>query len=298
MIIDAHNHPDWQGHDLHRFLANMDRYGIDLAWLLTWECPRDEYDPQYLWTTCEAGEGGPIPFARARSYVERRPERFLLGFCPDPRRPDAIDRLRAAKEIYGVRMCGELKLRMMYDNPDAIRLFRYCGAERLPVTVHIDYDFPTGHNYPRPNWWYGGGIAAFERAVAACPETTFIGHAPGFWAHISGDDQFAREPYPKGPVVPGGAVVRMLRAYPNLHADISAGSGRNALDRDRTFAREFLVEFQDRLLFARDQFDNHHRELLESLELPAAALAKISGGNALRLVPITAEKTAADRQRG
>ena len=24
-IIDAHNHPDWLGHDLPKFLANMDR---------------------------------------------------------------------------------------------------------------------------------------------------------------------------------------------------------------------------------------------------------------------------------
>ncbi len=40
MIIDAHNHPDWHGHDLAKFLANMDANGIDVTWLLSWEAPR------------------------------------------------------------------------------------------------------------------------------------------------------------------------------------------------------------------------------------------------------------------
>jgi predicted TIM-barrel fold metal-dependent hydrolase len=286
MIIDAHNHPDWHGHDLRRFLANMDAQGIDVTWLLSWECPPDEYDPQYIPVISDIGESGPVPFARCLSYVERCPDRFVLGFCPDPRRPDAIDRLKAMKEIYGVRVCGELKVRMTYDNPDALRMFRWCGTARLPVTIHLDYPFPTGHDYPRPDWWYGGGIAALERAVAACPDTIFIGHAPGFWAHISGDDQYAKEPYPKGPLVPGGEVARMLRAYPNLHADISAGSGWNALNRDHDFTKEFLGEFQDRILFGRDYFDSRHRELLDSLDIPVAVKEKIYSGNALRLVPI------------
>jgi predicted TIM-barrel fold metal-dependent hydrolase len=190
------------------------------------------------------------------------------------------------KEIYGVQVCGELKLRMMYDNPDALRMFRYCGEAGLPVTVHIDDEFPTGSDYPRPTWWYGGGIAAFERAVAACPQTHFIGHAPGFWAHISGGGDHAMEPYPSGPLMPGGDIVRMLRTYANLHADISAGSGWNALNRDHAFTKNFLVEFQDRILYARDYFDSRHRELLDSLELPGPVREKIYSGNALRLAPL------------
>lgn len=86
----------------------------------------------------------------------------------------------------------------MYDNPDALRMFRFCGEKGIPVLVHIDYEFDTGVKYPRPNWWYGGGIEALERAVKACPETDFIGHAPGFWSHISGDDLHDKEPYPEG----------------------------------------------------------------------------------------------------
>lgn len=284
MILDAHNHPDWHGHNLDRFLQNMAQYDIDKTWLLTWECPPDECDPEHNHTSLRDG-WGPIPFSRGLRYTEHAPDRFVLGYAPDPRRADAIDRLGAAIEIYGVRLYGELKLRMMYDNPDALRMFRFCGEKGLPVTVHIDYEFDTGSKYPRPNWWYGGGIEAFERAVRACPGTTFIGHGPGFWAHISNDDLYDQVPYPTGKVVPGGKLPQMFRQYPNLYADLSAGSGLNALTRDSPFAREFLLEFQDRLLYGRDCFDNRMQELLNSLGLPQETLTKIYAGNALRLVP-------------
>jgi len=284
MIIDAHNHPDWHGHNLDRFLQNIAQYNIDKTWLLTWECPPDEYDPEHNHTSLRDG-CGPIPFSRGLRYTEHAPDRFVLGYAPDPRRADAIDRLGAAIEIYGVRLYGELKLRMMYDNPDALRMFRFCGEKGLPVTVHIDYEFDTGSKYPRPNWWYGGGIEAFERAVRACPGTTFIGHGPGFWAHISNDDLYDQVPYPTGKVVPGGKLPQMFRQYPNLYADLSAGSGLNALTRDSPFAREFLLEFQDRLLYGRDCFDNRMQEFLNSLGLPQETLTKIYAGNALRLVP-------------
>ncbi|MBN1642093.1 MAG: amidohydrolase family protein [Anaerolineae bacterium] len=283
MIIDAHNHPDWHKHDVRRFLENMDRYGIDRTWLFTWECPRDEYAPAFNQHAL-VSERGPIPFEHCLRYVEQYPERFVLGYAPDPRRPDAIDQLQAAIDVYGVRVYGELKLRMCYDNPDAIRMFRFCGERGLPVTVHIDYEFETGHTYPRPNWWYGGGIEAFERAIRACPETTFIGHAPGFWAHISGDDQYDKLPYPEGKVMPGGKVVEMLRQYPNLCADLSAGSAYTALHRDLDFALGFCLEFQDRLLFARDYFDGRMQELLDALALTEETRARIYAGNALRLL--------------
>lgn len=286
MIIDIHNHPDWHGHNLEKFINNMDTYNIDKTWILSWEAPCDEYDPNTIKCTPEFGLHGPIPFSRCLSYVERAPDKFILGFAPDPRHPQAIDQLRAAVDIFGVKVCGELKLRMTYDNPDALRMFRFCGEKALPVIVHIDYEFNTGSNYPRPNWWYGGGIEAFERAVAACPETIFIGHAPGFWAHISGDDKFDKEVYPTGSVLPGGELITMLHKYSNLYCDISAGSGCNALTRDPDFAKEFLIEFQDRVLYGRDYFDNIHQEFLNGLGLPETVLEKIYCKNALKLVPL------------
>ncbi|NLG53176.1 MAG: hypothetical protein GX541_04295, partial [Clostridiales bacterium] len=82
MIIDVHNHPDWCGHNLEKYIENMDMYGIDKTWLLSWEAPHDEYDPHYL-SKCPpiiSAPWGPIPFERCISYMERAPERFILGY--------------------------------------------------------------------------------------------------------------------------------------------------------------------------------------------------------------------------
>ena len=286
MIIDAHNHLDWHDHDLDRFLENMAANNIDVTWLLSWECPADEADPSYNAAMMSLSDKVPIAFSRCVSYAERAPGKFVLGFAPDPRRPEAIDQLDAAISIYGVKVCGELKLRMMYDNPDALRMYRFCAEKKLPVIVHIDYEFDTGRKYPRPNYWYGGGIEAFERAIQACPKTIFLGHAPGFWAHISGDDQYNKVAYPKGPVLPGGKLIQMMRDYPNLYCDLSAGSARIALDRDHEFSRDFLIEFKDRVLYARDYFDNLHQELIDSLNLPQDVRELIYSGNALQLAPL------------
>ncbi|MEA4824260.1 MAG: amidohydrolase family protein [Clostridiaceae bacterium] len=285
MIIDAHNHADWHTHNLDKFIKNMDNYHIDKTWLLTWESPTDEYAPANdpVVNVDAAREGGPISFARTLSYIERCPDRFIFGFAPDPRRPEAIDRLNTAIDMYGVKVCGEVKLRMMYDNPDAIRLWRFAGEKGLPVTFHFDYELNAGVRYPRPNYWYGGGIDCFERVLKLCPETNFLGHAPGFWSHISGDDQYDKVSYPKGSVLPGGRIGALLEKYPNLYCDMSAGSGCNALSRDPSFGRQFLIDWQDRILYARDFFENRHQEFIASLRLDREVLDKIYYKNALKL---------------
>ena len=95
------------------------------------------------------------------------------------------------------------------------------------------------------------------------------------------------EVYPKGKVVEGGKLIKALRKYPNLYCDISGTSGWNALSRDIEFTKEFLDEFQDRVLFGRDLYiHNRHLELLQSIDIPESIRAKILGENALRLVPL------------
>ena len=283
MLIDAHNHPNWHGFNAGKILRNMDEQGIDQMWLFSWEVPEDEYSPSYHAVLPPAGHG--IPLEDVLAVGREAPDRFILGYMPHPKRPDAIDRLKAAVEIHGVRVASELKVRLPFDDPDALRLYEACGQMRLPITIHLDY--PIDHvrgDYPRPNWWYGGSLDAFERAIVACPQTAFIGHAPGFWAHISGDDLYDKASYPDGPVLPGGRLSEIMRTYPNLYADLSAGSGIKALKRDRDFGRNFLVEFQDKLLFGRDYFDTSLMDFLLELALPEEAFAKITYQNAERLL--------------
>ena len=47
---------------------------------------------------------------------------------------------------------------------------------------------------------------------------------------------------------------------------------------------EFLTEFQDRILYARDNFTNFHQEFLNSLDLPESILSKIYYKNAEALL--------------
>jgi len=284
MIIDAHNHVNWLGYTPEKIIENMDRNGIDITWLLSWEAPADEIDPAMYMPKFFPGQKD-LPFSDVFKAASRFPDRFVSGYCPDPRRPDALDRLELAVQQYGVRVCGEWKLRMMFDNIDALRLYTVCGKHKIPVVVHIDYPVPLGSgHYPRSDYWYGGGIEPFERAVKKCPETVFIGHGPGFWGHISKDEGYLDTYYPVGPIIPGGELYRLLREYPNLFADLSADSARNGLSRDRRVGKEFLLEFQDRLLFARDCFSTSLMELLHSLSLPQTVLEKILSGNAYALL--------------
>ena len=67
-------------------------------------------------------------------------------------------------------------------------------------------------------------------------------------SEISGDDEHGG--YPAGPV-PGGRVVELMRKYPNLLGDLSAGSGLNAIMRDRKFGISFLNDFRTDCILVR-----------------------------------------------
>jgi len=282
MIIDIHNHADYHEYNAEKMVQNMDEFGIDITCLLSWEAPVTDYDPAQK-VFLSPFSSMPVPFERCIAYKDKAPGRFLLGYAPDPRLPDSILRLKSALGRYDISMYGELKLRMMYDNPDAIRLYRFCGQNGLPVLMHFDYELGGG-TYPWPNYWFGGGIDVLERMLALCPETKFIGHAPGFWVHFSNDELYKTESYPKAPLIPGGRIEKLMEKYPNLYCDISAGSGHNALSRDREYSRKFIETFQDRILYGRDLYTNIHQTLLESLSLPAAVLEKVYSGNARRIL--------------
>lgn len=287
MIIDAHNHPNYQYHNCHKIVADMDSKNIDVTWLHSWEGQLDEWCPDNAKEFTGFTPDAAMPFKYCVEAKEKYPDRFVLAYCPNPRDPFALDKLDAAVNTYGVQVCGEWKFRMMLDNWDCIDLYRYCGEKNLPVLFHLEYPISVDRKYPRPHWWYAGDMGAIERTLQLCPETVFIGHAMGFWAEISGDGLGMKTAYPKGKVCEGGKLLELLRKYPNLYCDMSGTSGWNALARDVEFTKKFLTEFQDRVLFGRDLYiHNKHLELLYSLDLPKDVLDKILGGNALKLVPL------------
>ena len=288
-VIDIHNHPNWHGHNIDALVRNMDEYGIEKTWLLGWDQPESEYAqacPTYY--ACMDPRGVAAPLDLVIQGLERHPDRFVGGWAVDPRDRFARARLQAAVNIHGIRVYGELKVRMRFDNPDAIAMYRFCGKLGLPVLFHLQC---TRHSIEtqaasRDTWveWYGGDMSVVETICKLCPDTNFIGHGPGFWREISGDAAETDSGYPKGPVTPGGNLVNALRSCPNLHCDLSAGSGCNGLARDLDHARPFVLEFQDRIMFGRDYFDGAQFDVLAKLDLPEDVQEKVFHLNAEGLI--------------
>jgi predicted TIM-barrel fold metal-dependent hydrolase len=295
MIVDSHQHVFWHGRDDAGLVADMDAHGIALAWLLTWEIPPwPAYEDNFVYNALlnpahvrPDGSHAGIPLSDLLIAKRRYPDRFVLGYCPDPALPDAPALFEAACRVHGVRVCGEWKFRMPIDDPRCLELFRAAGRMNAPVVLHLDVPYrpdpATGMPVYQPRW-YGGTVDNLERALRSCPETTFIGHAPGFWREISGDAGARPEEYPAGPVTPGGRLYRLFDTYPNLFADLSAGSALAALRRDEAHARAFLTRYADRLLFGRDYYGGDLLAFLSSLHLPADVIGRIQHGNAERLL--------------
>jgi predicted TIM-barrel fold metal-dependent hydrolase len=295
LLIDSHQHVFWHWRNDADLIADMDAHGIDVAWLLTWEVTPAEEQRQWVRILNPVhirpdGSHPGVPLSDLLLASSRYPQRFILGYCPHPAVGDAPALFESAYHIHRVRVCGEWKFRMDFDDPRCIALFQKAGELKCPVVLHLDApylrDRQTGKMVEQ-EMWFGGTIDRIERALQLCPQTIFIGHAPGFWRYISGDADTEPEAYPKGKITPGGKVIDLLERYPNLYADLSAGSGLTALRRDAKHGREFAIRFADRLLFARDYYGGELLQFLRSLDLPAEVAEKIFFRNAQRLVPST-----------
>lgn len=301
MIIDAHQHVFWHGQDAAGLVADMDANGVDKAWILTWEIHPTENDSRYFGAVNPQhlrpdGTHPGLVFDDVLRAKRQFPERFIVGYAPHPLYGDVATHFESAYRIHGVRVCGEWKCRLPLDDPRCIELFRKAGQLGCPVVFHIDIPWrreaKDGPMKYQPNW-YGGTIENLKRTLAACPETNFIGHAPGLWREVSGsaDDEIGA--YPSGPVTPGGRLHPVLEEYDNMYIDLSAGSGFNAMNRDHDHAREFLTRFADKVLFGRDCYSWMIREpkgldmqdLLNQLDIGEDVREKIFYRNAEKLLP-------------
>lgn len=289
-LIDSHQHVFWHGRDDAGLVADMDEHGIEKAWLLSWEIPPFEDAPGYHGVLNPRhvradGTHGGIPLGDLLLAREHYPQRFIIGYCPHPCISNAPSVLQSAAQMYGVQVCGEWKFRVPFDDPRCIELFRTAGELKLPVVLHLDVPYLNieGRSTYQPGW-YGGTVENLERALIACPDTIFIGHAPGFWREISGDAATDPSPYPSGAISPDGKLARLFEECSNLSADLSAGSGLGALRRDRKHATHFLNTHADRLLFGRDFYGSELHEFLQTLELPLETQEQIYFRNAEKLM--------------
>lgn len=191
--------------------------------------------------------------AECMAIVAADPEHYAWMCGLDPVDPETVcDRLKRCKEQGAVGI-GELMVHLPVDDPFLGALFTAAGELDLPVTFHMS---------PAMGVSYGivdePGLPLLEQALAAYPNTKFVGHSQTFWAEISADaptDPRGRNGYPSGPVVPGGRIPALMERYPNLYCDLSAGSGGNAIMRDPAFGLAFLERFSQRLFFATDMMN-------------------------------------------
>jgi uncharacterized protein len=273
--IDIHTHiglPALRDDSLNtkRLLDWMDENNIEKAVVLALVSPEGFYyqvSNEHVLETTRNHRDRLLPFVDIdprQSYVDTR--------------PTITERLKQYQDQGAVGL-GEHKCGVPIDDPRNLEVFAAASDLELPILFHIDSE----RNTDRP------GLPGLEKALRAAPKATFIGHAQGWWASVSGNcQQDELGIYPKGRVTPGGAVDRLFDTYPNLYGDLSAGSGNNAITRDMDWGREFLIRRADRLLFGTDYLGvGQNVPQLDSLErfnLPEEVMKKINRSNAERVL--------------
>ena len=218
----------------------------------------------------------------------------VIPFCQtDVRQPDYLQRVRAY-HLLGCRGVGEQKEHVPLNDKRIDNLIAICDELNWPITMHFQ-DSPKGYNQ---------GLADhLETYLKRYKRVRVIGHAQTWWANISADIPVGQAAgYPKGPVKAGGLLDRLLGEYPNLYADLSAGSGYNALSRDEEFTVGFIERNSSQLIFGSDCpcndgkggdfkgvcYSTRLQKLLEQLVDSDAVLADIMRNNAVQALEGTA----------
>ena len=112
---------------------------------------------------------------------------------------------------------------LVFDDPKNLMLYEACEKVGLPVMFHIDQNKNMVEK----------GMKRVDHVLKRYPDCTVIAHAY-WWRQLKEAD-------------------RQLSEHPNLYADMSGHVVPNVLNRDRKFAREFVIRHQDKLLWATDE---------------------------------------------
>ena len=223
------------------------------------------------------------------------PDRFLWFCNVDPRahtnsKDSDLGYILEHFMSLGAKGVGELTSNLYTDDPKTDNLFGFCAELGLPVTIHIA---------PEPSGYYGivdeRGLPRLEKMLKKHPNLKIFGHSQCFWSEIGENTDENRNSYVKGKVE-GGRLPELLRKYENLYCDLSAGSGANALMRDREHAARFIEEFSDRLMYGCDicmphqtfpfTFDEFLSSMRKSGEISEENYRKIVYENAVRLLKL------------
>jgi predicted TIM-barrel fold metal-dependent hydrolase len=223
-------------------LEVMEQKGIDMTVILplaSAEAPAEKQSIGEILAICEKHPGKFIPFFNVDPRLPRDPMKITVE--------EHYAVLAQCREL-GFKGLGEVTARVYWDDHPMQCLLAACEKVGFPVTFHTIT--PDVNSYGVLDEL---GMPQFEKCLQAFPDLVFFGHSQGFWSEISGDVTLeTKNIYPKTPVVEGGVIKRLMREYPGVYGDLSAGSGLNALQRDPVHAYAFMEEFQDRLLLGQD----------------------------------------------
>ena len=235
-IIDIHQHTNYSGRTDAQLLRHQKAMGVTQTILMPAGSPVSRPSTHNGRSNgLAAGCGGNEScLAIARDH----PDEYFFMANEVPDLPTARETLVKYLKM-GAKGIGEQKFAVACDSP-AIDLVAGVAQDfGVPVLMHFQHGM------------YNLRFEDFHRTLARFPRVNFIGHAQTFWAHIDARCD-PTQMYPKGKVTPGGLTERYLSDYPNMWADISAGSGLNSMLRDEAHARWFLNHFQDKVLFGSD----------------------------------------------
>ena len=227
-LIDCHLHINHFDRTIEDTIKHMDATGTRKAFVLP----------------LETGEGGVTLRSETVLHAFHQHSDRIIPFCQtDIRKDDVLQRIRAY-HLLGCRGIGEQKEHLPLNDHRVERVIALCDELNWPITIHFQ-DGANGFNQ---------GIADhLETYLKRYRRVRIIGHAQTFWANISADvPDPAKTLYPKGPVKPGGLLDRLMEKYPNLYADMSAGSGFGALSRDEDFTAQFIRRHPKQFLFGSD----------------------------------------------
>lgn len=224
-IIDIHQHTNYAGRTDEQLIAHQRALGVTHTILL----PAGRYFG--LDASC-GGNATVLPLSR------QLPREFSFFANEVPYLAEAEDEIRRYLKRGAIGI-GEQKFQIDSDSAHVERMARLAADFDVPVLMHFQHEL------------YNTGFANFHKVLEKYPRVNFIGHAQTWWANI---DKNHSQPslYPRTPVTPGGITDRLLRDYPNMFGDMSAGSGLNSLLRDEAHARDFLARHHDKLLYGSD----------------------------------------------
>ena len=239
-VIDIHQHTNYHGRTDEHLIAHQRAMGITTTILL----PAGRYLAKP--STHNGKSNGLAGKCGLTEDSERialaHPKEYFFGANEITDESDAV----ASIEKYlkrGAVIIGEQKFWVESDSAESQKLYELAAAYQVPILLHFQH------------LTYNLGYDRFHKMLEKHSKTTFIGHAQTVWANIDKAHDW-KNLYPKGPVVPGGLTDRYLADYPNFFADMSAGSGLNALTRDEEHTKGFFKRHQDQILYGSDCADH------------------------------------------